>query len=341
MRTSAHDLAAGAIAALSRALDYAGVEVTTHAPAERDPDVLLTAKVDDRELVIAVVAKAYGTGAQVAEVVAQTRPVLGRVSMLVADKITAEGRERLREAGWSWFDRRGRLHLSAPGVRVDLDVPPDPRVGTGAAKTDPIAGPGGLAVAYWLCAHPGEAVSPTGLTRGLGFAPSTISTAHRRLADAGLVGEDGAGLFPELFWELAGAWHPERVWVATLPAPQPRPADPTSPRWRRAGTAAAAAYGAPVVSSHDAPVELYVTGPVELSIALRRYHTAEPGTGAASLAVAPVRAVTATPDDGVEPPLLDGWPLAPVLAVALDLAQDRARGREILDDWEISGAVWR
>lgn len=339
MRTSAHNLEASAAAALVRALAHAGLDV--EAPEERSPDTVLLARIDDREVLIAVEAKAYGTGAQIADLVTRTASVPGRVPLLVADKITAEARDRLSDAGWSWFDRRGRLRLTAAGILVDVDVPAEPRVGLTSAETEPIGGPGGLAVAYWLCAHPGQAVSPTGLTKGLGFAPSTISTANRRLADAGLVGGDGAGLFPELFWELAGAWRPERVWVATPPAPQARPPDAGSPRWRRAGTAAAVAYGAPVVSTGDGPVELYLPGPVELSVALRRYHAAEPGTGAASLAVAPVRAVTAAPEDELEPPLLDGWPAAPVLAVALDLAKDRARGREILEDWEIKGAVWR
>jgi hypothetical protein len=37
--------------------------------------------------------------------------------------------------------------------------------------------------------------------------------------------------------------------------------------------------------------------------------------------------------------VLDGWLAAPLLAVALDLAQDRARGRAILSDWSIDNAV--
>jgi len=339
MRTSASDLEASAAAALLRALEHVGLDVG--APSGRGPDTVLVARIDGREVLIVVEAKAYGTGAQVADAVARTATVPGQVPLLVADKITAEARDRLKDAGWSWFDRRGRLHLTAAGIRVDVDVPADPRVGLTPTQADPIGGPGGLAVAYWLCAHPGQPVSPTRLTSSLGFAPSTISTAHRRLANAGLVGSNGAGLFPELFWELAGAWRPERVWVATPPDPQPRPADAGSPRWRRTGTAAAVAYGAPVVSTRDDPVELYLPGPVEISVVLRRHQAAEPGTGAASLAVAPVRAVTAAPEDGDEPPLLDGWSAAPLLAVALDLAKDRSRGREILEDWEISGAVWR
>lgn len=320
-----------------RGLAHLGIQATP--PAGDDGMVVI--KDDGPELTFEVEARAYGTGAQVAELIANERPDTDRVPMFVADKITADARDRLTDAGWSWLDRRGRLHVDAPGTRIDVDVPADPRAGVERAPADPIGGPGGLAVAYWLCDHPGRAVSPTRLAPVLGFAPSTISTAHRRLIDAGLVGDDGAGLFPELFWELAAAWEPEWVWVAAVPELQPSPADPAASRWRRAGTAAAASYGAPVVSAGDGPVELYLSGPVELNVMVRRHRVAAPGAGAAALAVAPVRAVTAAHDDGVEPPDVAGWPAAPLLAVALDLAQDRARGRQILDEWDLDGAVWR
>jgi hypothetical protein len=166
--------------------------------------------------------------------------------------------------------------------------------------------------------------------------------AVRRLADAGLVDSDGTGVFPELFFELAAVWRTVRTWLAAAPAAAAhRPADRAAPAWRRTGTAAAAAaYGAPVVTTPGGPVELYVPGPVEVTIAARRYGAAEPGTGAAVVAVAPTLAAVAHPD-ATSVVDVDGWPAAPVLTVALDLAQDRARGREILADWDRSDAVWR
>jgi hypothetical protein len=97
-------------------------------------------------------------------------------------------------------------------------------------------------------------------------------------------------------------------------------------------------YGAPVVTPGGEAQELYVPGPVEVSIAVRRYGAAQPGVGAAVIAVAPVAAVVASEPDLPE---IDGWPVAPKLAVALDLAQDRARGREILQGWDAPDAVWR
>ena len=178
---------------------------------------------------------------------------------------------------------------------------------------------------YWLCAQRGDSLSPTRSAPQLRLAPSTISTSVRRLIDAGLVDDDGTGVFPELFWELADAWAAERTWLIASPDPANHTdPDPHAPRWRRTGTAAAAAYGAPVVSTAGGPIELYVKGPVEVSVAVRRYGRAAPGTGAAVVAVAPVSEVVAGVGDN-QVPLLDGWPAAPVLAVALDLAQDRAR----------------
>lgn len=336
---SESELVGGAVESVSRALCHLGFDAG-HAPKGDTDDPVLSVTIDDRKLLIPLSVKAYGTGAQVSEMIERHRSD-ERSRMLVADRITSDARHRLNEAGWSWLDLRGRLHLTGPGVRVDADVPSDPRLASVPRGRSPIKGPGGLAVAYWLCGHPAQAVSPTGIAPILGFAPSTVSTANRRLVDAGLVGEAGAGLFPELFWELVEVWQPDRVWLAAEPPP-PKPAtDPVAPRWCRAGTVVAAAYGAPVVSAGDGPVELYVSGPVELDIARRRYHAATPGSGAASVAVAPVRAVTAPADGGTKVPMVGGWPAAPVLAVALDLAQDRARGRQILDEWEVDGAVWR
>jgi hypothetical protein len=82
-----------------------------------------------------------------------------------------------------------------------------------------------------------------------------------------------------------------------------------------------------------------VVGPVEISIAVRRYGAADHGMGSAVLAVPPAAAVVANPDAAG---ILDvrGWPAAPLLAVALDLAQDPARGREILQSWDHPDAVW-
>ena len=334
-RTTPGALEAQAVDAAVAALRAGDIEVV-----EATQQGLLKARVDGRSLSITVVAVSYCTGQRARELVGRQPARAGAVHLVVADRVTAEAKVVLSDAGWSWLDRRGQLHLRGPGVRVDLTVEGLEAPTTTHAE-NPIAGRSGLTVAYWLCAHRGQSLSPTRSAPLLRLAPSTISTSVRRLRDAGLVDDDGAGVFPELFWELVDAWAVERTWLIDAPDPSNHAdPDPHAPRWRRTGTAAAAAYGAPVVSTAGGPIELYVIGPVEVSVAVRRYGRAQPGTGAAAIAVAPVSDVVAGVGER-HVPVLDGWPAAPVLAVALDLAQDRARGREMLNDWSIDDAVWR
>jgi hypothetical protein len=326
--------------ALITALEATDIVVTA-VQAGGSFDVVLTVMVDDRPLTLPVEVKAYCTGAVARELITRHKRIRGAFPVVVSDKITAEARELLNNAGWSWLDRRGRLHLRGPAIRVDSDVGAATPSATPGPIGRAITGRGGIGVAYWLCTHPGRSLSPTHDAPGLHVAPSTISTGVRRLAQAGLVDDDGTGIFPELFFELADVWRSERTWLAAEPERKEQStADMSAVSWCRTGTAAAAAYGAPVVTASGGPVELYVAGPVEITIAARRYGSAEPGTGAAVLAVAPTSAVVERPTacDVVD---VDGWPAAPVLAVALDLAQDRARGREILTDWEHPDAVWR
>jgi hypothetical protein len=252
------------------------------------------------------------------------------VPVLVADRITADARKRLNDRGWSWLDRRGHLRLRSPGVLIDTDVTPSARSTT--THDEPIRGRAGLSIAYRLLTHPTEAISPT--RSDLGFAPSTISEALERIRTAGLIDSEGLPVLPELFWVLAERWNPERTWLAC----EPDPTDPAASQWCVSGTATAAALGAPVVSTTSVP-DLYVPGPVAVTIAARRFGVARDATvAAASIAVAPVAEVTEVMDD--RRPAGAGWRLAHPVAVALDLAQDRSRGREILDDWSPPERVW-
>jgi hypothetical protein len=344
-RSTAADLTKEALDAVATAFDAAAI--TVNSVEEGGPfDAIVDVSVDDRTASFVVEVKAYCTGVDARSLIGRvdlTGPRTGRtraVPLLVADRITAEAREILTAGGWSWLDRRGRLHLRAPAVRVDLDLDSPTSPGTAMSEGSAISGRGGISVAYWLCGNPGRSLSPTRNRAELSLAPSTISTAVSRLTDVGLVDDNGAGVFPELFWELAARWRPERTWIAARPDPSAHTsADPGEPGWRLSGSAAAAAWGAPIVTTTGGHLELYVRRPVEVSIAIRRYGATQPGLGAAALAVAATTAVVAPPLPGT--PFVDGWPAAPLVAVALDLAQDPARGREILQAWEHPDAVWR
>ncbi len=321
--------AAVAVDAAVHALVAAGVDA---APEPGSASVSLSLDGVGRSVPVEPVA--YCTGQRARGLVAGG----GTPRLVVAERITAEGRTVLSDAGWSWLDRRGRLHVRAPGIRVDVEVPADPQGRPAAPPDRAITGRSGLAVAYWLCQHPGASLSPTRDAGDLALAPSTISTTVHRLAAAGLVYDDGSAVLPELFWELAAAWRPERTWLLGVPPPPAHAIDEASPGWRRTGTSAALAYGAPIVATAGEPVELYVAEPVDVPIAVRTYGSARPGQGSASVVVPPVPAVVAG-DPTL--PMADGWPAAPKLTVALDLAQDRARGREILEGWSTPDAVWR
>lgn len=321
IRTSADDMRALAIEDLAAALDAAGLRI------EQAGERSLKVRLDDARVDLDVIPAAYATGARAEELMDEPHPE-GHVPVLVADRVTAEARDRLTEAGWGWFDRRGHLRFRSPGVLVDTNVPATIR--DGSAPDEPIRGRAGIAIAYRLLTHPDEPVSTT--RSGLGFAPSTISEALTRLRSAGLVDEGGFAVTPELFSALADRWRPERTWLAERP-------DPTTgdtAGWCVTGTVAAAELGAPVVSTGAAP-DLYVPGPVVVTITARRYGVArDASVAAASIAVAPASAVT----DEAPPAAHQRWPLAHPVAVALDLAQDRARGREILEDWSPPERVW-
>lgn len=326
-------------------LDAVGINAQVRPPARENTggsspaDVVLELVVDDRSLNMSVEAVSYCTAQNAAALVSRANRDADILPLLVADRITAAARTILTDAGWSWLDRRGLLHLRGPGVRVDQPVPPAERA-TASTASPAIAGRSGITVAYWLCAHPGERVSPNRHAAVLGLAPSTISTTVRRLAEAGVVDEGGAAIAPELFWELAAVWRTERAWLALAPDPNDHvPLDLLTPSWRMTGTAAAAAYGAPLTVAGEGILDLYVTGPVELSIATRRYGAAVPGAGSAVIAVPPTFLVTER-NEGDETPTIEGWPAAPLVAVALDVAQDKGRGREILEKWSAGHDIW-
>jgi len=319
------DLAKDAVAAALK-----GIAIT-YEPAT-NPTADLIVRVDDREVLIDIKATAYATPERVHALVRHSPPG-SAIRLLVADHITEAARQELSAAGWSWLDRRGHLYLRAAGVIIDRDVEPLARPSV-TAPAQPIAGRAGIAVAYLLLLAPNEPQPVRASAPGLGFSPASISTVRTALRAAGLLERNDLPVVPELFWALADVWHSERTWLANEPKPgdtHTNVRDLEGSGWCLTGTAAAAEWGAPVVAPHPV-VDLFVPGPVIITIARREYGTARnaPADAAASIAVAPASAITS---HRLPPRRHAGWPLAHPLAVALDLAQDRGRGREILADW--------
>jgi hypothetical protein len=156
-----------------------------------------------------------------------------------------------------------------------------------------------------------------------------------------LVNTNNAVTDTRLFWQIADRWSTPRTPLAKLPVPGDasltKPLrlgldDVDKPGWALTDSVAAAAYGAPMAFRPGQVLDFYVP---DLSVVRRA--TTLLGTAPASsqaratVRVAPVPAVVQRRVDlntnQVE------WPLAHPLFVALDLAQDVGRGREILDNW--------
>ncbi|MCU1346412.1 MAG: hypothetical protein JWL70_2678 [Acidimicrobiia bacterium] len=105
---------------------------------------------------------------------------------------------------------------------------------------------------------------------------------------------------------------------------------PSGEGWCLTGTAAAAEWGAPVVAASPR-LDVYVPSEVAVNLARRTYGSAPSASDSvASVAVAPAPTITHQRLTGHRK---SSWPLAHPVAVALDLAQDRGRGREVLEAW--------
>jgi hypothetical protein len=199
-----------------------------------------------------------------------------------------------------------------------------------------------LEVAASLLLAPERPASIRGLARELYRSASSISAAIAALQNAQLVDDRYLPIVPDLFWETADAWRPATTAVSRIDLLH----DPAitkvlrtawdvvagSSGWALTDTLAAAAYGAPVGVRADFPPDFYV--PDEATAHRAATMLGVPASEAArgaTLHVAPVRQVCAIrrPAQGTETP----WPLTHPLFVALDLAGDPGRGREILDGW--------
>lgn len=231
------------------------------------------------------------------------------VGVIVADMIDSPAEELLRHAGWSYWDRRGRLRLWMPEIGVRIDVPTGSYV-TGANGPDPrrpVVGAGGISLALGLLEAPSDPPGVREIARMSDMAPSTISRARRHLMQVALVDTDGAPVTPELFWATSDAWVIEAVTVDV---------EPDGDGWVLAGDVAAASWGAPVLAG----VRRYYCADRALFDRHRLRH--ETAVSAVQVALAPTTLVISSALGGV---------VHPVVA-ALDLSTS-ARGREILGEW--------
>jgi hypothetical protein len=328
----------------ARALSSLGVEVLRATWAEDRSADIYVSTVGGASFPINVKCLSRADPSRVRHLIASGPP-----SMLVANEIPNGARLLLSEADWAWLDRRGHVRLSLPGILVDADV--EPSLPLGHPPASQIRGVSGLSYAAALLISPNDPPSIRDVARRARLAASTVSDAARALREAALVGVDGRPLIPELFWALSDAWHPE--WVGLVDRPRPGNAkttselevlgEPGSEGWALAGDLGALSWRAPLAVGSGHPPSFYLPNKLTLSRAIRTYGRAlDATTATCHIAVAPTPLVC-SPRYG--PPDRAGWMewfVTHPLFIALDLAADKARGVEILEEWTPEGfpRVW-
>ena len=324
-----------AAAALSEALELADAAarvIALPSPGERFDLVVETdSQRFDVEVKSVVTAVA---GAMLAERTPRDAPLI-----VVADRIAAAAKESLRAAGVNFFDRRGELWIASPSLCADtrLDLPRPPVASAGGPLDSQVAKE--AAIACMLAPRQPHGVRQ--IARCIDRAPSAVSVAMAGLRDVGLLTSDGEAMVPELFDALAAVWHRRPVALAALPdrgdatrlgLGLDAPEDSTG--WALTDTRAAMSWGIPIIASGDYPPDFLVPSEPALRSALSHLAGAPtPGTRACTVSVAPVRlACTRRVDHSHTTG--ERWPVANHIVVALDMAQDKARGLEALDQWQ-------
>ncbi|AXG14541.1 ArsR family transcriptional regulator [Intrasporangium calvum] len=268
--------------------------------------------------------------------------------IVVSDRVTAEAGRVLTRNQAGYLDLRGRLVLHTPHVVIDAQVEP---VTKRPERSDALSGKVGLEVATALLMEPNRPTAVRALARQLQRSPSTVSEVLKALRAQRLIDRDNSVLDKGLFWEVADRWPTARVPLASPPRPGDASnnaalklglEDPHAPGWALTDSAAAAAYGAPIAFRTGQVLDFFVPDQSIVRRATTLLGGVEHGRQArATIRVAPVPAAVTGRVDLPANPL--EWPLTHPLFVALDLAQDTGRGREILAGWTPEGRwtrVW-
>jgi hypothetical protein len=316
----------------------AQVGIESHVSNASDQGVDLLLEVDGAQFAVQVKFRSLVSEDTVRRLFAEPRPS-DALLMVVADRVTDGARKVLTARRGGYLDLRGRLALRAEGLVIDVGVDPvKPRAG----RTEALSGKAGLEVATALLMHPRRAPGVRELARELERSPSTVSEVLTRLRGSGLIDNDNAVDGSDLFWQVADRWPTRRIRVMAVPATGDASITKAlrlglkdvehETGWALTDSAAAVEYRAAVAVRDDQALDFFVPDAAIMRRAATLLGvTVSSAEGSATVRVAPVPAVVRQRVDlrgsGAD------WPLAHPVFVALDLAQDQGRGREILDTW--------
>lgn len=321
--------------------------LTAQVPMPDDPSgILADLVVDPWEAGVALQLKRSALVTdQTAERLLSSQPMPGTteespVLFVVADRVTKAARQLLLSRRAGYLDLRGHIGLRSPRLIVVGDVE---SLETRPERTRPLSGKVGMEVAAALLMRPERGPAVRELARELSRSASTVSQILAALRHDRLVDENNRVTNTRLFWELADQWPSGGQELAQLPAPGASSAISVPLRlgldtvgkgegWALCGSAGAVALGAPIAVRADQPLDFFVPDQAIVRRAQKVLGVASVYEQALCvLRVAPVPAVCV---ERVEPERgFYEWPTAHPLFVALDLAQDAGRGREVLESW--------
>ena len=276
--------------------------------------------------------------------------------IVVANQLSADAKDefdrangRSRNYGWSWLDRRGELQLNHPtatgifhfnqgALAYRAPLPGGWRLSS-PASDGPIRGRAGIGYAAAVLLDPTQRPSIREVATAVGMSHGAVGDAAKLLRESGLIRPTGEPEIPDLFFALAAVWGPTRITpVAGVPTHdqakrwQAHADDLGQPGWALGGDDAAGAWGAPVFASGGRPW-IWVPAEADARRAERALTSGAWDDYAAVVAVPPTLLVCRyrlLSPTMVEPSFL---PTTHPLFLALELAQDPARGHEILDQW--------
>ena len=268
----------------------------------------------------------------------------GAPLIVVADRVAADAKRSLREAGVNYFDRRGHLRIVAPPLIID----------TGVESALLIAGgPGGSLdsqvakeVAVCCLLTPDQPHGVREVARYIDRTPSAVSKAMAGLRDDGLLTSAGEAMIPDLFHALLAVWRRRTIPLTAVPGTSTWEAQrlglgldkPESTMgWALTDTRAAVSWGMPIIAGGDYPPDFYVPDKATLrALRLLSRRADDPAIRACTVALAPVRLACLRRVDHSQT-TGERWPVANHIVVALDIAQDRARGLEAIERWNPEG----
>ncbi len=340
-RRSAAALELDTADALVRALRGLGVPATVSSDSERESDLrVVVAGQPFKAEVKSIITAAVG------ERVARRQKQSELPLLVLAERIASAARKSFRNAGINYFDRRGELRIVEPPIVIDTVFEPEAAPAPRASGSLDSQVAKEVAIACLLTPDQPHGVREIG--RYIDRAPSAVSYAMAGLRDDGLLTSEGEAMVPDLFQELLAVWRRRPVSLAALPDPRARgverlglgfdePEDAIG--WALTDTLAAASWGMPIVARGDHPPDFYVPSESDLRAARSVLGDAsDPNSRACTVAVAPVRLVCLRRVDHSKT-TGERWPVANHIVVALDIAQDRARGLEALEQWQPEGIV--